>query len=198
MYIKGHTPWNKGKKVISNTGRTWFKNGKNNPNYGKPNWNTGKKMSKESIEKTRLKNTGKIRSEEFKEKMRNTPNTGWIKKGQRLSPVTEFKKGQFVREKHPNWNNGSSGFPYPIEWTDRFKKEIRWRDGCVCQYCGEFGKYVHHIDYDKYNCNHDNLTTLCSSCHTLTNHKRKIWEMWFQIDIEIEKIINQQFQDLYL
>jgi len=37
MWKKGHTPWNKGKKKATNTGRTHFKK-------GMVPWNTGKKM----------------------------------------------------------------------------------------------------------------------------------------------------------
>jgi len=34
---------------------------------------------------------------------------------------------------------------------------------------------VHHIDYNKYNLNPDNLITLCVSCHSKTNHNREKW-----------------------
>ena len=36
---------------------------------------------------------------------------------------------------------------------------------------------VHHIDYDKKNSNHDNLVSLCHSCHMKTNveKKRNYW-----------------------
>lgn len=62
--------------------------------------------------------------------------------------------------------------PYPIEWTPRFKKSIRERDGYACQECGvlEAGRAhdVHHIDYDKHNLDESNLITLCRTCHGRT------------------------------
>ena len=36
-----------------------------------------------------------------------------------------------------------------------------------------------HIDYDKKNCNSDNLITLCRSCHRKTNFNRENWIKYF-------------------
>jgi len=82
---------------------------------------------------------------------------------------------------HPNWNNGSSFEPYSVDWTDDLKRAIRKRDKYTCQLCGkEPAIIVHHIDYDKKNCNSDNLIILCDSCHGKTNFNRKFWVNYFK------------------
>jgi len=40
-------------------------------------------------------------------------------------------------------------------------------------------KCVHHIDYSKNNCSHNNLITLCKVCHTKTNYNRNYWQLKF-------------------
>ena len=37
-----------------------------------------------------------------------------------------------------------------------------------------------HIDYNKKNCNSDNLITLCHNCHSKTNHNRNNWINYFK------------------
>jgi 5-methylcytosine-specific restriction endonuclease McrA len=55
------------------------------------------------------------------------------------------------------------------------------RHKASCQVCGkEPAIYCHHIDYDKQNCNLNNLITLCSKCHSRTNHDREYWIDFFQ------------------
>jgi len=99
--------------------------------------------------------------------------------------VSKNRKGKCMGEEHPNWNNGSSFEPYGIEFNDDLRKQIRKRDGNVCQYCGISEEKlrrvlsVHHIDYDKKNNSEDNLISLCNSCHTRTNHNRAFWLSYF-------------------
>lgn len=91
------------------------------------------------------------------------------------------KKG----ERHPLWQGGISFLPYPVDWTGTLKRSIRERDGYVCQLCrtpqGDFALSVHHIDYDKNNCNPTNLVSLCKRCHLATNHNRTKWTKFFNI-----------------
>lgn len=57
---------------------------------------------------------------------------------------------------------------------------IRKWDQYTCQICGkEPAICVHHIDYDKLNCDPKNLITLCRKCHTKTNYNREYWENYF-------------------
>jgi hypothetical protein len=92
-----------------------------------------------------------------------------------------FMKGRIAKERNPNWKGGISYNPYPEDWTDILKRAIRKRDNYTCQICGkEPAICVHHIDYDKENCNLDNLITLCSSCHMKTSFKRNYWRQYFK------------------
>ena len=38
---------------------------------------------------------------------------------------------------------------------------------------------IHHIDYNKQNCNEENLITLCDKCHCRTNFNRDYWFTYF-------------------
>jgi len=79
---------------------------------------------------------------------------------------------------HPNWKGGRS--PYPNYWTETLKRSIRERDNYICQICSQYGNQVHHIDYDKKNCNPGNLITLCRQCHQKTNFNIKEWKLFFE------------------
>jgi hypothetical protein len=80
-----------------------------------------------------------------------------------------------------NWKGGISYEPYPPIFVDkRFKAGIRERDNHECQNpdCrGEVNTLTcHHIDYDKKNCNPENLITLCVSCNCRANYNRDFWQ----------------------
>lgn len=81
------------------------------------------------------------------------------------------------------WKGGKSFEPYPLDWTRTLKRSIRERDKYMCQLCGELQDDrafdVHHIDYNKSNCNPNNLITLCMICHIKTNSNRKNWKDYF-------------------
>ncbi len=89
---------------------------------------------------------------------------------------TQFKRHNWVREGHPNWEGGKSDLNAvrhllsEVSWQETARK-VRKRDGHVCQMCGEFGVGrsldVHHIVpvVSGGNNHPDNLITLCISCH---------------------------------
>ena len=83
-------------------------------------------------------------------------------------------------ELHPKWKGGYVP-NYPLDWTDTLRESIRQRDDYVCQLCGihqeelNYRLDVHHIDYDKNNCNPINLISLCRNCHLKTNLDREYW-----------------------
>jgi len=52
--------------------------------------------------------------------------------------------------------------------------------------CSKHGLSVHHIDYNKQNCDDFNLITLCKSCHSKTGFNREYWIEYFN-DIMEEK-----------
>jgi len=79
-------------------------------------------------------------------------------------------------KKNPSWAGGISFEPYSVDWTVTLKRAIRERDNYICQICSKYGNIVHHIDYDKKNCDPKNLITLCRGCHAKTNFNRKHWQ----------------------
>jgi len=180
-FTKGQIAWNKGKKHSENTKiklslirkQPKYKllsianlpkdvSGKNNPFYGK-------KHSKESINKLSKSHIGKKFSKEVN-----------IKKGSKGNKNGNYGKG-LHGELNGRWNGGTSRLPYSIDWTETLRRSIRERDGYICQIdsCkklqGDRAFHVHHINYDKKNCNPSNLITLCPTCHAKTNSKRSYW-----------------------
>ena len=88
-------------------------------------------------------------------------------------------------EKHPNWKGGISCDPYCDAWADKeYKKSIKERDGYRCQnpYCSCNGGIlcIHHIDFNKKNCNPNNLITVCNSCNSFANYDRDWHIAWYQ------------------
>jgi len=77
-----------------------------------------------------------------------------------------------------NWHGGTATLPYGPEFTRRFKKLIRERDGNKCQRCGKTRKQegkameVHHIDHDKLNNDPSNLVTVCHPCNVYLSYHR--------------------------
>lgn len=103
----------------------------------------------------------------------------------KLSEAHKGKNNGLIGEKHPNWQGGKSFEPYTTDWTITLKRSIRERDNYTCKICGKIqGKGervfpVHHIDYNKNNCNPNNLITLCLRCHLETNYNRTYWINYF-------------------
>jgi len=130
---------------------------------GKPKSAEHKKhMSEVRKGKPHPKKGGYPCSEETKEKIRKT------------------KTGKGKGKNNPNWKGGISFEPYSKNWTETLKRSIRERDGYTCRLCGHYPAFdIHHKDYDKLNCNPDNLITLCHSCHSKTNGDREYWIKYF-------------------
>lgn len=163
----------------------------------------GHKVSKETREKIGNVHRGKIVSKEARKKMskirmgkiqtkEHIKNKVESRKGYRHSEETKEKikksntgnfKGTLRREKHYNWQGGISNNPYSVDWTETLRRSIRERDNYICQLCsklqGDIALPVHHIDYNKQNCNPNNLITLCANCHCKTNFNREYWTKYF-------------------
>lgn len=180
---KGKIPWNKDKKIQTNTGRTHFKKGHIPTEEHRRNLSEA--------------NKGKKKPPFTKEHLENMSKAN---KGKHFSLKTEFKEGQTSGKNNNNWLNGISFEPYSTDWTKTLKRSIRERDHYTCRLCGlqqtEETFLVHHIDYNKKNCNPNNLITLCRSCHTKTNYNREYWTNYFN-NLLNNKIICQQHQELY-
>ena len=90
---------------------------------------------------------------------------------------------------------GGTGIPYEDAkydkslFNDTLKESIRKRDNCICQNCSMteeeniivYGEIltIHHIDYDKTNCNENNLISVCHSCNTRANVNRTYWQEFY-------------------
>jgi len=135
-------------------------------------WNKGKKMPQEAV----LKNSIAKRGE-------NHPNWGKHLPLKTRNKISKSNKGKRSGEDSPVWKGGLSFEPYSFKFNKDLKEQIRRRDNYQCQFCGvrQNGKNfpVHHIDYDKKNSQSKNLVTLCPTCHTKTNFKRKNWQFYF-------------------
>lgn len=115
-------------------------------------------------------------------------------------PAHRKRHGEFVRaamsvpgmhdrisgENCPRWRGGAN-LGYGREFNRYLKQIIRDRDGAMCQhpscYCPENGTRhaIHHIDYNKQNCNTKNLILLCHSCHSKSTHgDREHWEQFYR------------------
>lgn len=139
-----------------------------------PRW--GVKLTEETKDKIRKKNSGRKFSVEHKQKIKMAI-TGITRSEKTREKISETKKGQ----KNPNWRGGKSFEPYGLEFNNELKEKIRERDNHTCQECGYTEKELgyaltcHHIDYDKKNNVSENLIALCKSCHSKTNFRRKDW-----------------------
>lgn len=93
-----------------------------------------------------------------------------------------------------SWKNGASFEIYPEVFNEELKSKIKNRDKCTCQNCSiteiehlvlyKIKLSIHHIDYDKRNCEETNLITLCRQCNSVANFKRDYWKTFFQEKIE--------------
>lgn len=131
---------------------------------------------------------GKHHTEETKRKISET------KKGKKLKLTDEQHLNRSLsrsKEKSHFWRGGISFEPYSIDWTNTLKRSIKERDKYTCQVCSAIQDdtifYIHHVDYNKKNCNPNNLITLCNSCHSKTNGNRRDWENFFTLKMKLTK-----------
>lgn len=88
-----------------------------------------------------------------------------------IKKVGEEKTKEIIfnsREKAKRWYFRKTN-EYSEEFNNKLKWKIKKRDGYKCTECGGTENLlIHHIDYDKSNCEMDNLITLCRKCHYKT------------------------------
>jgi|ERR1035437_3082007 hypothetical protein len=147
-----------------------FQKGIENPSFGKKPHNFGKHPSSETLKKQSVGHLGHKLTQTQKEK---------ISKANKSKSKPEGFREKISGKNHHNWKGGKSFQLYGFEWTKLLKHSIRTRDCFVCQICKKNGWVIHHIDYDKFNCNPNNLITLCISCHAKTNFRRDYWIRYF-------------------
>lgn len=99
------------------------------------------------------------------------------------SCYSKWLKENIYGEIHPSYIDGGS-IKYCHKFNEKLKIKIRDRDNNICQNCGKTkeqeGKNltVHHLHYDKENCDPD-LITLCDSCNKRANKNRNWHEMYY-------------------
>ncbi len=174
-----------GKKLSIEHRRKMSENrkGSKNPRYGKgdnikgeknPNFGNGKRIIGE-------------KNPNYKGGRPKCIDCGLLLNSYQPKKCWECYKKTNIKESHHSWLGGISFIDYPYEWTDTLKQSIRIRDSYICQICGRIQSNldkkqfpVHHIDYNKKNCNPKNLITLCNPCHIKTNYNRKSWINYFK------------------
>lgn len=164
--------------------KCWYSTIKGN---GNPFWKKKTKLSCKECQKVFEYDKHKLgKNPTFCSVKCRAKNPEWRKKMGRA----KSDSGIYVGDKNPNWRGGISRLPYPISFNGKLKKEVMQRDGYMDQLCGidenfHIKKYrqklvIHHIDYNKMNCNLDNLITLCLVCNSRVNFGREDWTRYFQ------------------
>lgn len=185
-FVKGHDK--RGKKILQTTLNAIIKANTGN------HYHLGKKHTEETIQKLRLSgiNYGFQKGNIPTTKGKKYPGSGWSngltkETDERIKKQSIKMVGKLLGEKHPNWQGGKSFEIYPQEFNNSLREEIREGWGRICQYpgCGKTEKAcgrkltVHHIDYNKKNCNKDNLIPLCVGHNSKVNKNKKHWKKYF-------------------
>ena len=102
--------------------------------------------------------------------------------------VREKRSKSASGENNGRWQNGKSNGLYCHKFNEKLKEKIRKRDNYICQLCqmhqdDSFRRHdVHHIHYDRENCDPD-LITLCHRCNLKVNENREYWESYFMANL---------------
>lgn len=141
----------------------------------------GKNLSKEHCKKLSESRKGVKLSEEIKRKIGESCHISLLERWKR--PEFRIKMVECrSKEKSHFWRGGINASGYSEKFDKHLRRLIRERDKYVCQICflsKEEVMAVHHIDYNKHNCEESNLITLCHSCHSKTNCNREKWIEYF-------------------
>ena len=174
-------------KGFKHSEETKLKISRTSKKNGVGKWMNGKKHSEETKRKMSLIrkgkpqpwNKGRKMTEEHKRKISETHKRigvgKWMKGREKYPNAYKFPVGV----ENINWNGGSSFEPYSTDWTETLRRSIRERDNYICQLCSQYGNVIHHKDYDKKNCNPNNLITLCNHCNLKVNYNRDYWSNYF-------------------
>lgn len=202
-YKVKRVPWNKGIKMdtsvgekiaIANSKRIWKESSKLKMSKTR----TGISLSKEHCNSISKGLKGHIVTLKTRLKIseKNIGNIGPMK-GRKLSAesrqkISDFRKGKPSPNKgkfgilNPNWKGGPTY--YSPEFNATLKEIIKKRDNYRCMNPGCKNKStrlsVHHINYDKKDCRHENLITLCVSCNTKANKERHLYKSFYQTMME--------------
>ena len=146
---------------------------------GKDNHFYGKKHTEKSRKKIRESLVGKNIGEENHFHGKSHSKESRIK-------MSISCTGKNLLDKNPNWRGGVSFDSYCQVWSDKeFRSFIEERDGkkCLNPSCFKKDPYnicLHHINYNKKDCNPNNIITLCRSCNASANYNRKWHKCWYE------------------
>jgi hypothetical protein len=106
----------------------------------------------------------------------------------RLEVRKKISKSKYG-SKNPAWQGGISYLPYSYKFTEKLKEKIRERDKFICVGCGKHEESeisnngrkltIHHINYNKMDCNKSNLVSVCTSCNIKANANRDYWFAYY-------------------
>lgn len=165
-----------------------IKNTKKIRNSYNPFKDIGGEFSKKNKGKTYEEIYGCKKSKEIKEKLslKLTGRKGWKPTSSQKIMHSIKMRGKNSREKNYFWNGGIYKSSYPKEFDGLLKLKIRERDYFTCQECCTnedilgYKLHIHHIDFNKKNCNMENLISLCRKCHSKTQYKKKDWIKYYK------------------
>ena len=155
----------------------------------------GTHLSEETKRKMSLSHRGKPKSEDWKQQASNRyrGENNPSKRREVREKISLWRQQNSFRFSGPNshyWKGGISFEPHSLSWKETLRRAIRERDCYTCQICllpqCDLAFSIHHIDYNKYNCNPDNLITLCKKCHGRTNLNRNNWQDYLSFLIKLK------------
>lgn len=133
----------------------------------------------------------------------NNPNYGKHHSIEAKQKMSLAKEGKYKGENcWWAWKGGTSFLPYCHKFNNSLRNEVRKRDDYICQYPDclhtqleslmiyQQSLHVHHIHYDKENCNKLDLITLCNSCNVKANFNRDYWEELYMNLLERRKLLD--------
>lgn len=123
---------------------------------------------------------------------RQNNNPGGFKKGNTINCGKKRKHSEETKRKiglahtgslHYNWQGGLN---IPYKRRAKYTPIILQRDNHICQICGDTGKQIHHIDYNRRNDDLHNLILLCLDCHLKTSReKREYWQWQLKLFMDL-------------
>ncbi len=172
--------------------------GSGNPFYNKHHTKKSRMKISQTHKGKKKKPFTKIHRANLSKTKIGTNNPMYGLKG-KLSPSYGMKRKQKTRILL-SLLRGGTGIPYENrEYSEKFyniREKIRKRDNYICQSCKipeiECRREldIHHIDYNKDNCEEGNLIALCCSCNTKANFNRTYWQnLYSQKVLKIREII---------
>ena len=180
-FVKGYTPWNKGKTYEELYGEDRADEIKARASARLKGKESLSKQWWENLSKEEKARISKERSERAlqhnAQRGRPHKNRQGVSEGVRKW-WDRYGRENWRGEGNPNWKGGPKKLPYASDEWRQAAGLARRRDYNTCQDCGQVGDRpknrieVHHIDEDAWNHDLDNLVTLCRICHGYRHGKR--------------------------